>query len=115
MMGVGNRPTSADAGGRHRCAMTGAGNLPTSADAGGHRCALMGVIGHHTSVDAGDLVTRGVATDAMMEAPLHHGCRIVAIIEGHWRAAMPGTSAEVPSHLWKPSFVVLVETWFSFP
>lgn len=102
-------------GGHHgRCATMGAGGRPTTADAGGHRCALMGVVGRPTSVDAGDLVTRGVATDAMMEAPLHRGCCTVVIIEGHRHAAMPATSAKVPARLCKPSFVVVVETCFSF-
>ncbi|KAI6704684.1 hypothetical protein NL676_007646 [Syzygium grande] len=114
LMGAGGRPMSADAGGHHRCATMAAGGRPTSADAGGHRCAKMGAGGQPTSADAGDLVTRGVATYAMMKAPLHRGCYVVVITKGDQRAAMPATSAKVSACLCKPSFVALVETWFSF-
>ncbi|KAI6704683.1 hypothetical protein NL676_007645 [Syzygium grande] len=108
-MGVGCQPTSADAG-SHRCARMVAGGHPTSADVGGrHRCAGMGVGCQPTSADAGDLVTRGVAIDAIMKMPAYHGPRMVVTVEGRRHAPMPATSAKVPARLCKESFVIFVD------
>ncbi|KAF8030620.1 hypothetical protein BT93_E2913 [Corymbia citriodora subsp. variegata] len=94
----------------------GVGGRPRSADAGGHRSAMMGAKGRPTSADPGDPVTRVVATDAKGEAPVHHRCHMVVVMNGHRFAMIPATTSAInPACKCKESSVVLVETGFSFP